>query len=156
MSIIIALKNRLLKAGPKSRLLLQSFRIQAALNRISMRVADNRICLARANREVILGIRDVISVPFVVHEWDQFFQTLEGQQHDGRTTLDFSKPGLHRYRKCGLSFYAPSLAEDDSMDAYTAAYAPRLGDVDRCRGPRRPDILLPCSDGRAHGQGLRL
>ena len=59
-------------------------------------------------------------MPFAVHEWDQFFETLEGEVRDGVTVLDFSEPALHRYRKHGVSLYAPSLAEDDSMDAYTA------------------------------------
>jgi len=94
-----------------------------------MRVSDGRISLTRGQREMVLGRRDVISVPFVVHEWDQFFDTLEGTVRDGRTVLDFSEPGLHRYRKRGISFYAPSLAEDDSMEAYTAGYSPQVGDV---------------------------
>ena len=46
-----------------------------------------------------------------------------------RTVLDFSKPGLHRYTKSGLSFWSPGVVEEDSMDAYTAAYRPQPGDV---------------------------
>lgn len=124
-----SLKNRLLRSGPKSFVLLQAFRVQAALHGVRMQASDGRIALTRGKREVILGARDVISVPFVVHEWDKFFDTLDGQVREGRTVLDFSKPALHRYRKRGLSFYAPSLAEDDSMEAYTSSYLPRAGDV---------------------------
>jgi len=94
-----------------------------------MHVSDGRISLVRGRRKMILGLRDVISVPFAIHEWDQFFDTIEGKEIDGSTVLDFSEPALHRYRKRGLSFYAPSLAEDDSMEAYTAAYHPQPGDV---------------------------
>jgi FkbM family methyltransferase len=129
MTIATNIKNRLLKAGQKSRLLLEAFRLQAALHRISMHVADGHIALVRGQRKMILGARDAISVPFAVHEWDQFFDTLEGREENGHTVLDFSKPALHRYRKRGLSFYAPSLAEDDSMEAYTASYTPQPGDV---------------------------
>jgi FkbM family methyltransferase len=129
MTLASQIKNRLLKSGPKSKVLLQAFRLQAALHGFSMRVADGRIALRRGNREVILGARDVISVPFVVHDWDKFFDTLEGRERDGRRVLDFSEPALHHYRKRGLSFYAPSLAEDDSMDAYTSSYQPQPGDV---------------------------
>jgi FkbM family methyltransferase len=123
------LKNRLLRGGPNSFALRQAFRLQAAANGIRMHVADRRISLTRGQRRMVLGMRDVISVPFAVHEWDQFFDTLEGETRDGQTVLDFSEPALHRYRKRGLSFYAPSLAEDDSMEAYTAAYTPQPGDV---------------------------
>ncbi len=94
-----------------------------------MRVADGRISLSRGRRRIVLGARDVISVPFAVHEWDRYFDTLEGQVVDGRTVLDFSVPALHRYRKWGISFHAPSMAEDDSIEAYTAAYHPKPGDV---------------------------
>ena len=129
LAILTSLKNRLLRSGPNSFVLLLAFRLQAAAHGVSMRVSDGRISLTRGQREMVLGRRDVISVPFVVHEWDQFFDTLEGTVRDGRTVLDFSEPGLHRYRKRGISFYAPSLAEDDSMEAYTAGYSPQVGDV---------------------------
>ena len=127
--MLTSLKNRLLQGGSNSYVLLQAFRLQAAAHGIGMRVTDGRITLARGRRTMVLGLRDAISVPFAVHEWEQFFDTLEGQMCDGRTVLDFSQPGLHRYRKHGLSFYSPSLAEDDSMEAYTAVYSPQAGDV---------------------------
>jgi FkbM family methyltransferase len=123
------LKNRLLRGGPNSAVLRLAFRLQAALHGVSMQVADGRISLTRGRRRIVLGIRDVISVPFAVHDWGHFFDTLEGDVRGGMTVLDFSQPGLHRYRRHGVSFYAPSLAEDDSMDAYTASYHPQPGDV---------------------------
>ncbi len=129
MGVLTSLKNRLLQGGSNSYVLLQAFRLQAAAHGIGMRVKDGRIMLARGRRTMVLGLRNAISVPFAVHQWNLFFDTLEGQTHDGRTVLDFSEPGLHRYRLSGLSFYAPSIAEDDCMDAYTAAYMPRPGDV---------------------------
>jgi FkbM family methyltransferase len=127
--MLSSLKGRLLKAGPGSGILLQAFRLQAATRGVTMQVADGRIFLKRGRRMMILGVRDAISVPFVVREWSRFFYDLEGEVQGNRTVLDFSEPALHRYRKLGLSFHAPSLAEDDSMEAYTAAYRPRVGDV---------------------------
>src|ERR1035437_9276462 len=91
LAMLTSLKNRLLKAGPKSVVLRQAFRLQAAVHGFSMRVADGRISLLRGDRKMILGLRDVISVPFAIHEWDQFFDTLEGKVIDGRTVLDFSE-----------------------------------------------------------------
>jgi FkbM family methyltransferase len=129
LAIVSRLKNRLLRGGANSVVLLQAFRLQAALHGFSMRVADGRISLSRGSRTIVLGARDVISVPFAVHEWDRYFDTLEGSVLGDRTVLDFSQPALHRYRKHGLSFHAPSMAEDDSIEAYTAGYKPRAGDV---------------------------
>jgi FkbM family methyltransferase len=128
-AMLTSVKNRLLRGGPNSALLRQAFRLQAAIHGVSMRVSDGVISLTRGRRRIVLGMRDVISVPFVVHEWHHFFETLEGEMRGGRTVLDFSQPALHRYRQHGVSFYAPSLAEDDSMDAYTASYRPQPGDV---------------------------
>jgi FkbM family methyltransferase len=127
--VLTNLKNRLLRGGPNSPVLRQAFRLQAAVNGVRMHVADGVISLTRGRRRIVLGKRDVISVPFAVHEWDRFFDTLVGDVSGGMTVLDFSQPGLHRYRKHGVSLYAPSLAEDDSMDAYTASYRPQPGDV---------------------------
>src|SRR5438105_1138660 len=124
-----SLKDRLLKRGPNSRLLLQAFRFQAALHGIFMHTADGKIRLKKGQQEVVLAARDAISVPFVVHQWQLFKDTLTPERRNGRHVLDFSQPGLHHYRKTGLSFYAPAIAEDDCMDAYTKAYRPQPGDV---------------------------
>jgi len=129
MTVLNGLKRRLLSTGSDSFVLLLAFRMQAAAHGVLMQLSGDTISLLRGRRKMILGMRDAISVPFAVHEWDQFFETLEGEQRGGRVVLDFSGPGLHRYRRHKLSFYAPSLAEDDSMEAYTASYRPRAGDV---------------------------
>jgi FkbM family methyltransferase len=127
--MLTRLKNRLLKAGSDSFILLEAFRLQAAAHGVWMRLSNGEISLMRGRRKVILSARDAMSVPFVVHMWDLFFDTLEGETREGRTVLDFSRPGLHRYRRSGLSFYVPALAEDDCMDAYTDCYFPQPGDV---------------------------
>lgn len=129
LTIANAFKSKLLRGGPRSAVLLQAFRLQAALHGISMRIADGRITLTRRNRQVVLNARDAVSVPFIVHQWQLFSDTLESQLQNGTFVLDFSRPALHRYRKSGLDFYAPSIAEDDCMDAYTTSYHPQPGDI---------------------------
>lgn len=127
--MISAIKRRLLKAGPGSKALRLAFRIQAAAHGIRMNIADSRILLVRGRQQMVLGVRDMILVPFAICMWDQHFATIEGTERDGRTVLDFSEPALHRYRRSGLSFYFPSFPEDDCMDAYVAAYRPREGEI---------------------------
>jgi FkbM family methyltransferase len=129
MKVLSGAKNYLLQLGPNSRALHMAFRLQAALHGISIKMTGESISLTSPGKEMILNRRNLICVPLAVHEWKSFFTTLEGEERDGRTVLDFSRPGLHRYRRGGLSFYFPSMAEDDSMDAYTASYQPKEGDV---------------------------
>jgi FkbM family methyltransferase len=123
------MKHRLLQAGPDSVFLRLAFRMQAAIHGISMRRSAYGISLVRGRNEMILNPRHLMFVPFAVHSWDALFAAIEGWPNRGRSVLDFSSPGLHQYRRSGLSFYFPALAEDDCMDAYTAAYRPRPGDV---------------------------
>jgi FkbM family methyltransferase len=129
MTIVSNIKNRLLRSDPKGLALLLAFRAQAAAHGIRVRRSAGTISFVCGRRQVILGARDIMSVPFVVHEWDRLFATLDGESRGQRTVLDFSQPGLHRYRRHGLAFYCPSLAEDDSMDAYTDFYHPQPGDI---------------------------
>jgi FkbM family methyltransferase len=123
------LKSRVLKLGPDSFVVLLAFRLQALMHGFQMKRADGKISLTRGRHKMILSARHPMLVPFAVHTWAMFFDSVEGAERDGWTVLDFSQPGLHRYRKSGLSFHFPSFAEDDCMDAYTAAYAPKGGDV---------------------------
>lgn len=124
-----AVKKRLLQAGPNSAVLREAFRLQAAISNVRMRIEQDRIALRRGEQKIVLGMRDMMSVPFVVHEWERYFKALEPAEIGEASVLDFSEPRLHRYRKHGLSFYVPSLAEEDSMEAYTSSYCPRPGDV---------------------------
>jgi FkbM family methyltransferase len=123
------LKDYLLALGPESLTLRRAFRMQAATRGISMRVQANQIYLSRGRRIVLVAANNQISVPFLVRHWGMFFRTVVPQTRDGRQVLDFSAPGLHRYAASGLSFYCPGIAEDDCMDAYTAAYRPQPGDM---------------------------
>ena len=127
--MLTRLKNRLLQLGPQSSTLLFAFRLQAKMNGVSMSVSNGKISLVRGRQKMILNAQHSIFVPFAVHTWNTFFDDLEAETQDGFAVLNFSSPGLHRYRKSGLSFYFPSFAEDDCMDAYTAAYFPKSGDV---------------------------
>jgi FkbM family methyltransferase len=129
MMLLNRVRQRLLQAGPESLPLRVAFRMQAAVHGVSMRASGDRISLVRGGCEINLNPAHMMFVPFAVRSWEMLFETLEGWPSGGRKVLDFSSPGLHQYRKSGLSFYFPAFAEDDCMDAYTAAYRPKPGDV---------------------------
>ena len=95
MKMLSGIKSYLLQRGSDSYALHMAFRVQAALRRIWMRLYDDRVSLIGPGREMVLSRKNLICVPLAVHEWKNFFHALEGEKRDGRTVLDFSKPGLH-------------------------------------------------------------
>lgn len=127
--MLTGIKNRLLKGGPESPALRAAFRLQAKLHGVSMKIEEPRVYLQKGKQRIVVATKNMIFVPFAVHQWSNFFETLQGVDQNGVTTLDFSQPGMHHYRKSDVSFYFPSFAEDDCMDVYTASYHPKAGDV---------------------------
>jgi FkbM family methyltransferase len=61
--------------------------------------------------------------------WDLLFDTVVPEMQGETAVLDFSKPGLHKYKESGIAFWSPGVVEEDSMDAYTAAHKPKAEEV---------------------------
>jgi FkbM family methyltransferase len=128
-SLYESLRERLLSLGAAHPLLRFFIRLQARRNGFEFVESEGRLSLSKGNREILLPESHYPVVPSVVHIWDLVFETVEPEIRGEKAILDFSKPGLHRYRKSGVSLWSPGLVEEDSMDAYTAAYQPQPGDV---------------------------
>jgi FkbM family methyltransferase len=123
------IKDYLVRLGPDHVLVRTALRFHARRRGYQVEFADNCIALQKGARTMILGAAQYVQVPIMLECYDLFFNTVEGQAVGGRTVLDFSKPGLHRYVKSRAAFYFPSVPEDDVMDAYTHSYTPQPGDV---------------------------
>jgi FkbM family methyltransferase len=124
-----SLRERLLGLGATHPLLRFSIRLQARANGFGFATSEGQLKLSKGNRQILLPESHYPVVPSVVHIWDLLFETVEPDIQGEKAILDFSKPGLHRYRKSGVSLWSPGLVEEDSMEAYTAAYQPQPGDV---------------------------
>jgi len=124
-----SLRESLLKRGPESALLRTSIRLQALMHGFQLTSADDGITLRHGQRVMIVPVSHYAVVPSIVHMWDTLFDTVTPETKDGLAVLDFSRPGLHRYRKSGVELWSPGVVEEDSMDAYLAAYQPQAGDV---------------------------
>jgi FkbM family methyltransferase len=124
-----SLRERLLRLGAAHPLLRFSIRLQARRNGFEFVESEGRLALSKDHRQILLPESHYPVVPSVVHIWDLIFETVEPEIKGETAVLDFSKPGLHRYRKSGVSLWSPGLVEEDSMDAYTAVYQPQPGDV---------------------------
>ncbi len=122
-------KDYLVRLGPDNALVQTALRIHACRNGYEIGFANNCITLQRASRKMVLSKAQYVQVPVTLECYDLFFDTIEGEKIDGRTVLDFSKPGLHRYVKNQAAFYFPSIPEDDVMEAYTHSYNPQPGDI---------------------------
>ena len=124
-----ALKSRLAARGPKSSLLRTALRAHARLHGFKVGFSETSISIQKKNREMVLSNAQYVQVPIMMECYELFFDTIEPAISNGREVLDFSKPELHKYKRNGLSFYFPSIPEDDVMDAYTHWYRPKPGDI---------------------------
>jgi len=124
-----SVKDYLVRLGPNSVFVQAALRMHGLRHGYSVEFANDAITLHKAEREMILNKAQYVQVPIMMECYDLYFDTIEGQAIEGRTILDFSRPGLQRYRKSGAAFHFPSIPEDDVMDAYTHGYVPQPGDV---------------------------
>lgn|ERR1035437_6226639 len=123
------LKDYLVRLGPNNILVQSALRMHGLRHGYRVEFAHGAIVLHKGEREMILNKAQYVQVPIMMECYNLFFDTIESQGIEGRTVLDFSKPGLQRYRKSGAAFHFPSIPEDDVMDVYTHGYVPQPGDV---------------------------
>jgi FkbM family methyltransferase len=124
-----SVRNQLLKLGATNPVFRSAIRLQALANGFKLSSSDGQLVLSNGTRRMILPVSHYPEIPYAVHVWDLFFATVTPELRGGNQVLDFSKPGLHRYQKSGVSLWSPGMVEEDSMDAYTASYPPQPGDV---------------------------
>jgi FkbM family methyltransferase len=124
-----SLRESLLRLGPNHPALRQAIRLQAKLKGFKLTTSDGSLDLSKGNRRMLLPLNHHPQVPTAIYMWDLYFDTIEPELDDGIETLDFSVPGLRRYKRTGVSLWAPGMAEDDTMSVYTARYTPKAGDI---------------------------
>jgi FkbM family methyltransferase len=123
------IKNYLANRGPDSSLVRFALGVNARRHGFQVKFANNCISIKKKDREMLLSKDLFIQVPIMMRMHSFYFDSMVGSEVDGCTVLDFSRPGLHQYKKSGVSLYFPGIPEDDTMDVYTAAYTPKPGDV---------------------------
>ncbi len=122
-------KNLLIRQGPESLSVRAALSFHGRRRGFRMRFSRDAISFRRGNQELVLAPAQFVQVPIMMEAFDLFFSTLYPKSIEGIEVLDFSRPGLHRYRKNGAEFLFPSVPEDDVMDAYTYGYTPKTGDI---------------------------
>jgi FkbM family methyltransferase len=125
MTVYESLRESLLGLGPHHPVLKLAIRAQASLNGFTLSSTDKALVLRKDSRAMLLPLNHYPQVPTAIHMWDLYFNTIETVEG----VMDFSTPGLRKYKRTGVSLWAPGMAEDDTMDVYTARYTPNAGDV---------------------------
>jgi FkbM family methyltransferase len=128
-SLVRWAKDYLVKLGPNNVLVQSALRMHGLRSGYGVTFAKDTITILRDKRKMILNKAEYVQVPIMMECYDLFFNSIASTEIGGTDVLDFSKPGLQRYRKNGESFYFPAIPEDDVIDAYVHSYAPKAGDI---------------------------
>jgi FkbM family methyltransferase len=128
-SVYESLRESLLRLGPHHPALKLAIRAQARMNGFRLASTDHALVLTKDDREMLLPLSHYPQVPTAIYMWNLYFDTIEPAANGQREILDFSSPGLRRYKRTGVSLWAPGMAEDDTMEVYTAKYHPKAGDI---------------------------
>lgn len=124
------LKHYLVSLGPENRLTQLSLKFHARRAGFEVDFSDKRVIwISQGNRRIALARRDLTFVPIVMECYSLFFDSLQSSVIDGKDTLNFSEPAFHTYKKSGMSFYFPSIPEEEPIDQYTYWYKPQPGDI---------------------------
>jgi FkbM family methyltransferase len=123
------IKDMLLKLGPDSIVLRTALNVHARQHGFHLSYGDKTITADRNNQSMVLSKNQLYLVPIVLECYHEFFDSVEAKSIDGRSVLDFSKPGVHRYKESGVEFTFPGMPEDYSIAGYTHWFKPRPGDL---------------------------
>jgi FkbM family methyltransferase len=124
-----AIKSSLERRGPDSVFVRAALKAYGRLHGFKVRFTEDRISIKHGERDMILSSTYYVQVPIMMECYNLFFDTVASVDADHGEVLDFSRPGVHKYKRSGIAFHFPSVPEDDAIQAYTHWYVPRLGDV---------------------------
>lgn len=129
MNFVQNVKDWLVGLGPEHSLVQLALKVHGQRRGFRLRFHDGKIFISKGNRILVLRERDYTLVPATLECIEMFFETVEGRSTAEGLTLDFSAPGMHRYRRWDVDLAFPGIPEDDSIDAYTHKFKPREGMV---------------------------
>jgi FkbM family methyltransferase len=129
MTIINRIKDHLISLGPKHRAVQLALTLQGRLHGHRVEFHDGHITISAQGRRVTILETDYLHVPLMSKSLAPYFNDFEATSVDGNEMLDFTGPGVHKYRATGLEFSFPGIPEDDSMAAYLHGYRPSEGTV---------------------------
>jgi FkbM family methyltransferase len=127
MAMMQFVKDTLVKWGPENIVTQAALRVALGRQGFKVGFAADSIALTRGTKTIRVRSEDLSLVPVMAEMHSHFHEMLETRQDCGISTIDFTKPGLHKYRRTGLELMAPTVAEDDSMPQYVLRFQPTEG-----------------------------
>lgn len=124
-----SLKDQLVRLGPDNFVVRWALKHHSNSRGYTLRFKQDRIEISKKRLVMFLSKMQYVQVPFMIENFDFYFNTTVPERRGELTVLDFSKPGLHRYTRSGVTFLFPSVPEDDVMDAYTHWHTPIAGET---------------------------
>lgn len=96
----------------------------------SLRFAGTVLDIAKADHVIRISARQFGYAPSLAMKFDHYFGQVEPTAINGSLVVDYSAPGLQRYRVSGLEFEVTSVPEEeDAVEEYFRWYRPGEGDV---------------------------
>jgi hypothetical protein len=129
MNLKQIVKDWLVALGPRHFLVRGSLMLHAQAHGFRVRFTDDTVAIEKGGKTVVMRQSDFTLVPIMIEMFDQVVATVEPGDSGGTPVLDYSKPGLRRYKRWDLEILSPGLPEDDSIDAYTFKYKPMPGET---------------------------
>ncbi len=127
MSIVQQVKDTLVEWGSANPITQIALRIALAKSGCRIGFDSHCISLSKDGRTILIRPEDLALAPVMSQMHAHFFDMLDLTDEVARTTIDFTKPAVHRYRRTGLELMAPTIPEDDSMPDYTLRFQPQSG-----------------------------
>jgi FkbM family methyltransferase len=127
LSLQQIVKDRLVAWGPDNVVTQTALRAAFYNQGFRLEFQPDCIALRKGGRTILMRREDLIMVPVMTEMHDHFFEMLD--TGGSAETIDFTKPGIHRYRRTGFELSAPTVAEDDTMPEYTRRFTPSSGMV---------------------------
>jgi FkbM family methyltransferase len=127
--MIQRIKDFLVSLGPDSRPVKMALSLHARRQGFRLEFDGRRIGIRKGRRLMFLDKLQFNLVPYMLGDYDHYFDWFDFGTKNGCETLDFSEPAFHTYSQIGIGFHFPGIPEDYSIDAYTHWYKPKPGDL---------------------------
>jgi FkbM family methyltransferase len=94
---------------------------------VDVEFGKDSIAIRKKAHELRISLAKFPYVQDMIVHFDSYYGSV---MPDDRGVVDYSAPGVHRYRKSGIEFHLPSIAEEEeAIDTYFHWYQPKPGDL---------------------------
>jgi FkbM family methyltransferase len=102
-------------------------KLYGSMRETTVHFEEESITVRKGNRAIRISNSKFPYLQDMISQFDAYHGAV---QADESGLVDYSVPKVHRYRKSGVEFHLPSIAEEEeAIDTYFRWYQPKPGDV---------------------------